>query len=104
MSWPCLSPHGEGSLLAVSVVPGARRTGADGLHDGALRVRLVARPVEGQANAALVQWLADELKLPRRSVTLLRGDTSRRKQLTIALPPERLDEWLTRVLADAAAS
>ncbi len=103
MSWPCLSPHGEGSLLAVSVVPGARRTGADGLHDGALRVRLVARPVEGQANVALVQWLADELKLPRRAISLLRGDTSRRKQLAVALPPERLAEWLDRVLADAAA-
>ena len=104
MSWPCLSPHGEGSLLAVSVVPGARRTGADGLHDGALRVRLVARPVEGQANAALVQWLADELKLPRRAVTLLRGDTARRKQLALALPPDVVSAWLDRVLADSPSS
>ena len=51
----------------------------------------------------IAEQLADELKLPRRSVALLRGDTSRRKQLAIALPPERLAEWLARVLADAAA-
>ena len=94
MSWPCLSPHGEGSLLAVSVVPGARRTGADGLHDGALRVRLMAPPIEGRANAALVQWLADELGLPRRSVQLVAGDTGRRKRLHLDADAATVGRWL----------
>ncbi|MBE0550532.1 MAG: DUF167 domain-containing protein, partial [Rubrivivax sp.] len=42
-AWACLSAHDGGSLLRVAVVPNARRTGADGLHDGALRVRLAAQ-------------------------------------------------------------
>jgi len=33
-AWPCLSACGSGSLLRVAVVPNARRTGADGLHEG----------------------------------------------------------------------
>lgn len=81
------------------MVPGARRTGADGLHDGALRVRLVARPVEGQANQALIEWLADELHLPRRAVRIQHGETSRRKQLLIELPAAQVNAWLDRLLA-----
>jgi Uncharacterised ACR, YggU family COG1872 len=51
---PCLTRHGECLWLAVSVVPNAKRSGADGLHDGALRVRLAAPPVDGKANEALI--------------------------------------------------
>jgi len=92
--WPCLSTRDEGTLLRVAVVPNARRTGADGLHDGALRVRLVAPPVEGQANALLVEWLARELGLPRRAVRVARGPASRRKTVEIDAPPADVERWL----------
>ena len=100
--WPCLSARGEGSLLRVAVVPNARRTGADGLHDGALRVRLAAPPVEGKANAKLLAWLADELGCAGRSVRLQRGETSRRKAVEIDLPAAAVAAWLARVLAPDA--
>lgn len=83
-----------GCVLDVSVVPNARRTAADGTHDGALRVRLAAPPVEGKANAQLVAWLADELECQRRAVRLLRGETGRRKLLAIDLPLDRVAAWL----------
>jgi len=92
-----VSDHGSGSLLRVAVVPNARRTGADGLHDGALRVRLAAQPVEGQANARLLAWLADELGCAKRAVRLQRGDTSRRKVVEIDLPAATVAAWLARV-------
>ncbi|MCW5609920.1 MAG: DUF167 domain-containing protein [Rubrivivax sp.] len=100
--WPCLAAHDGGTLLQLAVVPGARRNGADGLHDGALRLRLVAPPVEGQANAALQAWLAAELQLPRRGVRLLRGETSRRKQVWLDLAPAAVGHWLDGVLREAA--
>ncbi|CAD5371808.1 conserved hypothetical protein [Rubrivivax sp. A210] len=96
---PCLSEHGGACRLLVAVVPNARRTGADGLHDGCLRVRLAAPPVEGKANERLLAWLADELDLPKRAVSLLRGDTARRKQIEIDAPPAVVAAWLVRVLA-----
>jgi hypothetical protein len=96
--WPCLAARGDGALLSVAVVPNARRTGVDGLHDGALRVRLVAPPVEGQANDLLVAWLARELGLPRRAVRVARGATSRRKSVEIDAPAAVVSGWL-----DAAA-
>jgi uncharacterized protein (TIGR00251 family) len=92
--WPCLSPQGDGCVLRVVVTPNAPRTAADGLHDGQLRVRLHAPPVDGKANEALVAWLAQELGLPRRGVSLLRGDTSRRKVLAVNLPLSAVAAWL----------
>jgi uncharacterized protein (TIGR00251 family) len=100
--WPCLSARGSGSLLLVAVTPNAPRTKADGLHDGCLRVRLAAPPVDGKANDALVAWLAGELGLPRRGVQLLRGDSARRKQLSVDAPPEAVARWLATVLAPPA--
>jgi hypothetical protein len=95
-SWPCLSPQGTGCVLRVVVTPNAPRTAADGLHDGQLRVRLHAPPVDGKANEALVAWLAGELGLPRRGVSLLRGDTARRKVLEVDLPVAAVAAWLDR--------
>ena len=93
---PCLTPHPDGTRLRVSVAPNAKRTGVDGLHDGALRIRLAAPPIDGRANDALVAWLAKELGCPRRDVTLLRGETSRRKDLVLALPLARVEQWLAQ--------
>lgn len=101
--WPCLAARGAaGALLAVAVVPNAKRTGADGLHDGALRVRLAAPPVDGKANDALVAWVAAELGLPRRAVRLARGPASRRKQLEIDAAPAAVAAWLAATVGAAS--
>jgi uncharacterized protein (TIGR00251 family) len=95
----CLTRHGSLLWLAVSVVPNAKRTGAEGLHDGALRVRLAAPPVDGKANDVLVHWVADELDLSRRAVSLVRGQTARRKWLEIdGSQEEVMRAWIARLL------
>ena len=94
----CLSARGAGVLLLVSVMPNAKRTAADGLHDGALRVRLAAAPIEGRANEALVAWLAKSLGIPKRAVKLLRGESSRRKQLAVDVDLETAAAWLAAQL------
>jgi uncharacterized protein (TIGR00251 family) len=103
--WACLTVHGDAVWLAVSVQPNAKRTASDGLHDGTLRVRLGAPPVDGKANQLLVEWLAGELGLPKRAVQLVRGDTSRRKWLAIAAPVDQVGRWLaTQVDVTAGTS
>jgi len=91
---PCLRARGDGVLLLLSVVPNAKRTEIGGLHDGALRLRLAAPPIDGRANEALVAWIATSLGVPRRSVEVLRGESSRRKQVRIDVPIERAAKWL----------
>ncbi len=76
------------SRLAVRLTPGARSEGIQGwsVDKGGrpvLSVRVRARPVEGEANAALVVLIANALDLPRSSVRLERGQTSRLKRLEI---------------------
>ena len=66
-------------VFAVRVVPRASKTAAAGEHDGALKVRVAAPPVEGAANAELTRFLAKRLGLPAGSVSLVGGHASRSK-------------------------
>jgi len=68
-----------GVRLAVHVQPRASRTEIAGTHGSALKVRLHAPPVDGAANDALVDFLASELGIARRAVTIVSGHSSRGK-------------------------
>ena len=80
-------------VVDIHVIPNASRTQSDGTHDGALRVRLHAPPVDGKANLALMAWVAETLGVPKRDVTLLRGQTSKRKQLQVAAAVGDKADW-----------
>jgi uncharacterized protein YggU (UPF0235/DUF167 family) len=66
------------------VIPHARKTALGGVRDDALVVRLVAQPVEGAANEALVDYFAVLLRLPRRAVRIVSGERGRRKRIALA--------------------
>jgi uncharacterized protein (TIGR00251 family) len=70
-------------VLELHVQPGARRTGAAGLHGGRLKVRVAARAAEGAANEALLEFLAEALEVPRRDVTIEAGLRSRVKRVCV---------------------
>jgi uncharacterized protein (TIGR00251 family) len=82
MTW--VRDEAAGAVLEVVVVPRASRTRVVGEHDGRLKLQLAAPPVEGEANAALVAFLADELSVKRAAVGLVRGEGGRRKTVRIA--------------------
>jgi uncharacterized protein (TIGR00251 family) len=69
--------------IAVAVVPNAPRSEVVGWHGDAVKIKIHAPPVEGRANAALCEFLAGQLGLPKRAVTLIRGDASRRKFIRV---------------------
>jgi uncharacterized protein (TIGR00251 family) len=69
--------------LAIKAIPNAPRHQVVGWLGAALKVKVHAPPLEGRANDALCEFLAEELGLPRRAVTVLRGDTSRQKIVRI---------------------
>ena len=88
------SAGGQSCTLELAIIPNARCTELAGMHDGALRVRLSARPIDGAANECLRKWLAKQLGVPVSSVTVLRGASARRKVLSVALPADKIDAWL----------
>jgi hypothetical protein len=69
--------------FTVRVVPRASRSEIVGEHDGALRVRIAAPPVEGAANEELVRLLARTLKVSRSAIVITGGHTSKLKQLSV---------------------
>ncbi len=73
-----------GIIIAVRVIPRAAQSGIAGTRDKALLVRLNAAPVEGAANAELIEVLAGAFEVPRRSVTIVSGAASKQKRVRIA--------------------
>jgi uncharacterized protein len=71
------------ATLSFHVVPNAKENRVAGQHGNAIKVKLKARPIEGEANAALCKFLAEELGVPERSVVLERGRKSRDKIVRI---------------------
>lgn len=78
-----IEPADGGVLLAVRVVPRAGRSGLAGIRDDAALVRLGAAPVDGAANAQLVEMLATVFGVPRRQVTIVSGERTRHKRVRI---------------------
>ena len=70
-------------VLRVQVVPRSSRSEVVGEHNGALRVRLAAPPVDGAANDELIHVLAKTFKVSRNAVTILSGHSGRLKQVSI---------------------
>lgn len=68
----------------VRVVPRASRSEIVGEHDGALRIRLAAPPVDGAANEELVLLLARALGLSRGAIEITRGHSSKLKTVKVA--------------------
>jgi len=91
----------DGSMvLTVYIQPRASRTRISGLHGEALKLCITAPPVDGRANRAVVEYIADFFNLPKKSVTITSGLQSRTKRLTIdniSLAAAR--ELLDRVLS-----
>ena len=71
-------------ILAIKAIPNAPRSEVVGWLGDALKVKVHAPALDGRANDALCEFLADELGLPKRAVTLAQGDKSRQKLLRIA--------------------
>jgi uncharacterized protein len=69
--------------LELKIIPNAPRNEVVGWLGGALKVKVHAPALEGRANDELLDFLAGHLDLPRRAITLLRGDKSRQKIVRI---------------------
>jgi uncharacterized protein (TIGR00251 family) len=73
-----------GATFQVKVHPRARRSAITGAVGDALKLALTAPPVEGRANEACVKFLAEFLNVPRSSVTIAAGESSRQKLVRVA--------------------
>ena len=81
MTW--LTADDQGVTLRLHIQPGAKKTEVVGPHGDALKIRLAAPPVDGKANAALLEFLARKVGAGRTALTLISGQTSRTKRVRV---------------------
>jgi len=74
----------QGVTFAVKVHPRAKKDAITGELGDALKVSLTTPPIEGRANEACIEFFAKLLKVPRSSVTIASGQTSRNKVIRVA--------------------
>ena len=96
----------SGLSIAIRLTPKGGRDALDGIEtlaDGrsVLKARVRAAPTEGEANAALVLLIAKALDVPRRTVTLAAGETSRIKRIEIEGDGATLAARLEHLLAES---
>lgn len=82
-----LREGGGRTTLTLHIQPGAKKTEVAGRHGDALKIRLAAPPVDGKANAALIEFVAERLGLAKSAVSLKSGQSSRHKVLEIIDAP-----------------
>jgi uncharacterized protein (TIGR00251 family) len=79
-----LNESAKGITFAVKVHSRARKNAIKGTVGDALKLALTALPVEGKANQAVIEFFADLFEIPRSSVTIASGETSRNKVVRIS--------------------
>lgn len=78
-----LREHDGGITFDVLVQPRASRAKVGPVHDGRLKVSVTSPPVDGEANAAVIELLAKTLGVARSAVSVVAGATSRRKTVRV---------------------
>ena len=80
---PVIRESRPGILLKVFIQPRSSKNMITGLHGDALKIKLTAPPVDGAANKMCIQYLAKSLKIPKSSLKIISGQTSRKKTVLI---------------------
>lgn len=65
-------------------------TSASGVHAERLKVKIKAPPRDGEANEAVIDYFAEILKIPKKKIFLIRGESSRQKDLLVELSTDKL--------------
>ncbi len=79
----CFRVVADGILLDLAIQPRASRSAVVGIHDGALKLRLTAPPVEGAANKECVRLLSKTFGIAKTRIRLVKGERSRRKRVLL---------------------
>jgi uncharacterized protein (TIGR00251 family) len=100
---PTFKDARTGTAITVKVIPRAKKNEVAGLmDDGSIRIRLTAPPVEGAANQALVDFLAELLGLHRSQIEIVAGLSSEHKLVSlVGIAPQAVDGILRRALPAA---
>ena len=102
MRKPKFSDARRGAAISVKVIPRAKKTALAGvMDDGTIKIRVAAPPVDGAANKALIEFLAEALAIPTAQVDIVAGESSERKLISlVGISPDKVDTILRGLVED----
>ena len=77
----------DGLLIRIKIVPNSSKNGLI-IEDEFIKVKVTAQPIENKANKALVEFLSKKFKIPKTSIQIVKGDTSKEKTLLFSINDE----------------
>jgi TIGR00251 family protein len=78
----------DGIVITLKISPNASKNEIIKSEEG-LKVKITAQPIDGKANKALIEYLSKQLKIPKSSIEILKGETSKEKTLLIKVFDEQ---------------
>ncbi|TFG76226.1 MAG: YggU family protein [Thermodesulfobacteriales bacterium] len=72
------------TILKIQIQPKSYRNQIVGLHDGRLKIKIAAPPVDGKANESLIEFLAKTFKISKSNIEILKGHTSKLKTIKLS--------------------
>lgn len=90
-----LKAHAKGATLSLYIQPGASKSVLSGEHDGRLKIKIKARPVDGEANENLIEFLSEVLKITKAKIHLISGESSRQKVVLVELSPKEVVSFIS---------
>ena len=95
---PFMHQAAEGTTIAVTVQPRASKNELVGAHEDTLKVRIMAPPVEGEANKECLKFFAKVFSVPKSRLEIVQGQRSRRKTILVrGVAPEFLRDILKQI-------
>jgi len=97
----------DGAVFKVLVQPRSSRNMIAGIHDGALKIKLTAPPVDNAANQMCLKFIAKSLRVSRSALGIIAGHNSRHKQILLRFdhthPPADEYQYLKHLIENLAA-
>ncbi len=88
----------KGTLLLLYIQPNAPMSSIIGEHDGRLKIKIKAPPIDGEANEELIRFLSEILKVSKSKIHLLQGVSSRQKNILVELTFDHVRTILLQLL------
>ena len=87
----------EGLIIKLKIVPNSSKNDII-LEEDFIKIKITAQPIENKANKALVEYLSKTFKIPKTSIEIVKGDTSKEKTLLFKITDKvKIDEIITRL-------
>ena len=87
----------DGLLVSIKISPNAKKNEIVKDENGAIKIKITAQPVDGKANKALIEFLSKQFKIPKTSIEIVKGETSKDKTILLKTDDEPKIKYIYEV-------